>query len=599
MSSKLHYETEQNLPNIKKVKTEWNLKKHYYKNENDPQIELDIKKTESAYTAFNKKYASGAWTKQTESIIKAVRDYLALTELPGYKPLYYLFYRRELDANDVKAEKLANKLEIRLTEASNQVIFFELQLAKISKTQQKTLLKDPKADSMRYYLQSVFDNAKYQLSEPEERILSLRSMTSRGLWISSTEKILNKQSITWKGKNLPINAALMQVMTLPSKERLGMWKKIIPVLQEVGVVAENELTALAHDKKVSDDLRGYKKPYSATTKAYDSSDQTLEKLVSVMETRGYALSRKYYQLKSKHFGKKLEYINRDQDLSTLPTVPYETAVTIVRDVFYALDSKYGQIFDTMLTESQIDVWPKPGRGGGAFCSSGINQPTFVFLNQNDSVDSLRTLAHEMGHAIHAYRSKEQPAHYEGHSILTAETASTFFESLVAEAVIDAATGKQKAALLDSFISQKIGTMIMCIARYKAELAMHHTIREEGAMDAKALSTTLANEFKKYCGPAVTVEWTDGLSILAKTHYRRNFYQYSYSFGEVGSSIMRNRLKADAGYLSEVDKFLTLGESQSVEDIFRSVGIDMTKESTYHEALDLLEEDIKTLQKLIK
>ena len=237
--------------------------------------------------------------------------------------------------------------------------------------------------------------------------------------------------------------------------------------------------------------------------------------------------------------------------------------------------------------------------GRCFCSSGINQPTFVFLKQNDSIDSLRTLAHEMGHAIHAYRSKQQPAHYEGHSILTAETASTFFESLVAEAVIEAAPEKDKVALLDSFISQKIATMIMCIARYKAELAMHLKIREEGALDAQALATLLANEFKKYCGPGIQVEWTDGLSILAKTHYRRNFYQYSYSFGEVGSSIMRNRLKNDSSYLSEVDKFLSLGESMSVEDIFKSVGINMTKESTFHEALDLLEADIKKLQKLLK
>ena len=142
-------------------------------------------------------------------------------------------------------------------------------------------------------------------------------------------------------------------------------------------------------------------------------------------------------------------------------------------------------------------------------------------------------------------------------------------------------------------------MVMCIARFKAELAMHETIRKEGAMDYKTLSTTLANEFKKFCGPAVTIDWTDGLSIVWKTHYRRNFYQYSYSFGEVGSSIMRNRYNQDSSYIEQVDKFLSLGETMTVEDIFAEVGIDMTNKDTYHEALDLLEADIKKLAKLLK
>ena len=253
----------------------------------------------------------------------------------------------------------------------------------------------------------------------------------------------------------------------------------------------------------------------------------------------------------------------------------------------------------MLESGQIDVWPKAGRGSGAFCSSGPKQPTFVFLNHNNSIDSLRTLAHEMGHAIHAYRSKTQPEYYEGHSTLTAETASTFFESLVAEKVIKQAVGKQKILLLDSFISNKISTMIMCIARYKCELALHTTIRERGAMTYMEMANQLAKEFKKYTGPAIKIEPADGLSVVWKTHYRRNFYQYSYSFGEIASSIMRNRYRQDNSYSQEVDTFLRLGESQSVENIFKAIGIDMTKEKTFHEALDLLEDDIAELTKLTK
>jgi oligoendopeptidase F len=598
-ASEFSYTPTNKLPVLKKVSESWDLKKLYYTSENDPRIETDIKANEIAIEKFAKKYANGSWTTSVTSILKATADYLELLTLRGDSPLYYLMYRRELNAADTKAEQKINLLESRLTNLGNKILFFELRLAKIPADLQKALLADKRAQNHLHFFENVFEGAKYQLSEAEEKILNLKSTTSRGMWIAGTEKILNKKTIEWKGKQMPINGALMQFETLPWKDRHAMWAKIIPVLQGLGEVAENELVALVHDKKISDDLRGRKKPYSATTQSYDSTDNTLETLVSVIETRGYELSKKYFTLKKKILGKELSYIDRNEAVVKAPDIDFETAVTVVRDVFYGFNPIYGEIFDKMLQNSQVDVWPKPGKGGGAFCSSGVGQPTLVFLNSNNSIDSLRTLAHEMGHAIHAHRSKMQPAVYEGHSILTAETASTFFESLVAEHLLKMASGKQKIALLDSFINDKIGTMIMCIARYKAELEIHTTVREQGAMSFNDMSACLARHFKQYCGPAINVSDTDGLSVAWKTHYRRNFYQYSYSFGEIGSSIMRSRFRQDAEYATEVDKFLTLGESMSVENIFKAVGIDMSKASTFNEGLDLLEAEITEYTKLAK
>lgn len=597
--SKFSYAAEQKLPKLTKIKQDWDLKGLYYKSENDPRIETDISHAEKTIAAFAKNYQGGEWTKDVTAIIAATKAYIELLTLSGERPLYYLYYRRELNAADQKAEKMLNVLENRLTKMGNQIVFFELQLAKIPAELQQSLLADKRSLTYIHFYENVFRNAKYQLSEAEEKILNLKSLTSRSLWISGTEKILNKKSIQWKGKELPINGALMQYETLPWKERHEMWNKIIPVLKALGEVAENELVALVHDKKISDELRGYAKPYSATTKGYDSTDSTLETLVSVIENRGYALSKKFFATKKKILGKKLSYIDRNEPVAKTPEIDFDTAVTIVRDVFYGFNLDYGKIFDEMLQNGQLDVWPKNGKGGGAFCSSGIGQPTLVFLNLNNSIDSLRTLAHEMGHAIHAYRSKRQPVLYEGHSILTAETASTFFESLVAEHLQAKATGKQKLALLDSFIGDKIGTMIMCIARYKAELEMHETIRKEGAMGFADMSKMLAKHFGKYCGSAIDMSDDDGLSIAWKTHYRRNFYQYSYSFGEIGSSIMRNRYRHDSSYAAEVDKFLSLGESLSVENIFKEIGIDMSKAETFNEGLDLLEKDILEYTKLAK
>ncbi len=593
------YQPHTDLPKLATYKTEWDLRRHYYRSEKDERIEQDITTTETALLKFAKKYRSGAWQKTIKSILPALRDYVALRELPGNRPVYYFSYRQRLNAADSVAEKQLNKLIERLTRVENEILFFPLQLAALPKAIQKQLLTEPKAADYHFYLRSVFNDAKYRLSESEEKIVNLKALTSRSLWVAGTEKIINKKTIEWEGEAMPINGALMQFEQLPHKERHQMWQKIVSVLEEVGPVAENELVALALDKKTNDELRGYAKPYSATTQSYDSSDKTLEALVSVIETRGFALSKRFYKLKKKLLQRNLTYIDRDESVGTKPVVTLDTALTICRDVFYDFNPEYGVLFDEMLKGGQIDVWPKAGKGGGAFCSSGVNLPTMVFLNHNDSLDALRVIAHEMGHAIHAARSKSQAPLYESHSILTAETASTFFEALVMERLLEQANGREQLAILSDTIGCRISTMIMCIARFKFELEMHETIRREGGMGWQEMSAGLARHFAAFVGPAVKTTPEHGLLVVSKVHYRMNFYQYAYSFGEIGSSIMRARYDADTTYKSQVDYFLSQGNSASVETIFKSVGIDMSKEETFQQGLDLLEAEIKRFSALAK
>ena len=511
----------------------------------------------------------------------------------------YLFLCREADASDTKAEQVLNQLQQRVTNFSNEIIFYTLAIGKLEAARQKRILKNPAFSEYRFLLEGIFDAAKYNLTEAEEKILSLKSLTSHSLWISGTEKILNSTTVTVDGKEESLNGAMMEMLDAPKKRRHALHAAVTTALQNIGPVAENELTALCLDKKVGDELRGYKKPYSATVRSFDSTEKTLESLVEAVETRGYALSRKFYALKNKGAKKPTAYIDRDDFSKRMPGLSFADAVTICRDAFYGFDTRYGEIFDEMLQNGHIDVYPRPGKGGGAFCIGTTNCPTMVMLNHSNDFSSLRTLAHEMGHAVHAYRSKEQSVLYDDHSTLTAETASTFFEAVVAHNLMQQLTDSQKTIYLNALIGDKIGTMIMCIARYAAELEMHETIRKDGAMTWQAMAATLAKHFRKYCGKAVTVSDDDGLSILAKTHYRRNFYQYSYSFGVIMSNIMFGKCLENEAYKQKVDQFLAAGEKDTVEKIYKEIGITAGSVKTFNEGLDLLESEIKTFAKLIR
>ncbi len=585
------YTAQHKLPKLGKIIKTWDLASLYYKDEYDENIERDITATEKLYASFVKKFKNTEFTSAIQATKEVLQAFKKLCDSKGHRPAYYFSYRLSLNANDTSAAKRLNLLEQRLTKLSNSILFFELALAKIPAEKQKQFLSDAALSEFHFFLSNVFTSAKYILSEAEERILSLKSQTSHGMWVSGTEKILGNTSIQYKGKKVPLNGALMQFMDLPKKDRHTMWKACVEALTTLGLVAENELNAVITDKKIDDELRGYKKPYSATALAYDQNEKSIETLVAVVSTKGYELSKKFYAHKAKLNGGKLTYIDREDLQQQLPTATFETAVQICRDAFHTLNSVYGEIFDTMLTSGQIDVYPKQGKGGGAYSSSGTNVPTLVLLNHSNDFQSIKTLSHEMGHAIHAYRSKTQSVLYEDHSIVTAETASTLFESIVAHNLMPALDAKQKIALLNNLICDRINTIMMCVARFSAELEIHNTIRTAGAMTWQEMSTCLTRHFEAYCGPSVTLTETDGHGIVAKMHFRMNFYQYSYAFGSLASGIMFKRYTENKAYATQIDSFLIAGRKASVDDIFKSIGINISDPKVLEEGLQILEDDI--------
>jgi oligoendopeptidase F len=178
------------------------------------------------------------------------------------------------------------------------------------------------------------------------------------------------------------------------------------------------------DKKISDDLRGFKNPWSATILGYQNDEKAIIALVDAV-TEAFDISHRFYKVKAKLMGvKSLSYADRSAPIGKNKTkIPFSEAVSRYRAVLAGIDPEYVGILDRFLKDGQIDVYPKAGKSGGAYCSSNIDSPTMVLLNHTDDFKSFMTLAHEMGHAIHAEMSKKQPLFYQGHTIVPSSGSS--------------------------------------------------------------------------------------------------------------------------------------------------------------------------------
>lgn len=592
-----------NLPkrsSAKKYKDQWDLKALYYTSEKDPRIEEDVRAAEAAYARFAKKYVRSAFTTSVTVLAQALKDKEAMLGEPRFsRPGRYFGFRRAVNAADAVAEKQLNLISDRLTKAGNSTLFFGVQLSKIPKQQQRVFLKAPELAKYRYYLSELFKDGAHTLTEAEERILNLQSNVSYEMWVDGTEKILSKTTLSFNGKTVPLPEAIETVNTLPAKQRSKLWHLVLDELAPLSAIAENEYNAIITNAKTLDELRGYERPFSSTVSQYEYDEPSLRSLLDVVSTRGFKLSADFYKLKaSLHGTKQLAYEHRNLPIGKPRRIPYEKAVNICKDVFYSIDEQFGRIFESMLTHGQVDVFPRHGKRGGAFMSNAIGHPTHVFLNHTNDFQSLETLAHEMGHAFHSELSKVQSPLYENYSICTAETASTLFENLVFDAVYEKSSDATRLVLLHDRILRDISTIQRQIAFFNCELEIHETIRSQGAMTKEELSRVTARHLRSYLGNSVRVTERDGLSFVYINHFRYGFYVFTYAFGLIMSSALAERYKRDRNELGSLKKLLSAGGSDTVRNIFKSVGIKTDDRATYESGLDRLERDIAAFKSLI-
>lgn len=594
------YEGTVGLTPLSNIKTQWDLKRHYYIFESDPQIEKDILAIEVAYKAFAKKYAGKDFVSTPEKLATALYAYDDLMDIPASKPILYFWYRSTLDANDSTAEQKINLLSDRLTKVGNLTIFFSLAIGKIPKKMQGAYLKHSKLEPYRYLLERIFLTAKHTLTEAEEKILALKSTPARSLWVAATDKIVNKRHVTYKKKSIPLNEAIEKISAIEVTERPKLWSIVRSELKLLSEIAEPELNAIVIDKKINDELRGYKNAYESKVQGNENDLASVEALVASISGKGFALSRKFYELKAKAHGvASLPYASKYDPLGVESKIPFTDAVEICRDVFYGVKNEYGEFFDGMLTNGQIDVYPKPGRSGGAFMSSDTGVPPFVFLNQVDDFKSLETLAHEMGHALHTSRSKlHQPVRYQDYSTTTAETASTLFENLVFDAVYAQSDTDKKLTLMHDRILRDISTIQRQIAFFNFEREMHELIRRQGAASKEELAALLTKQLRAHLGKGVTVEDDDGYSFVYIGHFRSMFYVYTYAYGLLMSNLMIQNYRDDKNYVNKIDQFLGMGGSNTVEKIFKTIGINASKIETFEHSLASIEQNVTEFGKLI-
>lgn len=576
----------------------WNLS-HLFERDDDPSMESHKKNViKKSYQFINK------WKNRNDYLKDPVILKQALDEYEKWKRIYstdgnvgyYFWLRTSQDQNNSYLKSQYNNIENLSKKIENDIQFFYLRIAKIKKRLQKKFLKTDCLKPYKHFLERIFKESRYLLSEAEEKILNLKTTTSYSNWVKMTSSFLSKETrkvILDDGRiDTKTLAEILSLMNSQNKKvRKSSAKAFNNILYKYVDVAEAEINSILHNKKIDDELRKISRPDLTRHINDDIDSEVVDTLVKTVSERFY-ISSNYYRLKAKLLKvKKLKYYERNVEIGNInKKYSFHKSLKLIHKVLKALDSEFVEIFNRFIDQGQFDVYPRKGKVSGAFCAYHlISQPTFILLNHTNKLRDVLTLAHELGHGINnELIKKKQHALNFGTPTSTAEVASTFMEDFVLQEILKKADDELKFSIMTTKLDDEVSTIFRQVACYQFEQELHQEFRQKYYLSKEDIGKLFQKHMSAYMGNYVEQSPGSENWWIYWGHIRFFFYVYSYSSGLLISKSLQNSVKNNPQFIKKVKEFLSAGLSDSPKNIFGKLGIDITDKSFWHKGLNEVE-----------
>jgi len=505
------------------------------------------------------------------------------------------------DTQSQEALSFKGKIDQLMLESQNRALFFSLWWKALDDEPAARLMAE--AGDLIYFLQQMRNFKPYTLSEAEEKVINLKDVTGIDavvtMYTMITNKFTFKLEVDGEEKTLT-REELMTYARSPNPElRQAAYDEQYRIYSEAGT-----LLAQAYNYRVRDwaneqvNLRQFSSPIAARNLANDIPDEAVDTLLDVIEEQASVFHR-YFALKAKWLGlPKLRRYDLYAPLSASEKkVDYAEAAHTVLETFEQFSPEIGAYARRVFEEDHIDSEVRVGKRGGAFCMSVMPEMTpYVLMNYTGDVRDVATLAHELGHAIHAMIASD-------HSILTfhsalplAETASTFSEMLLTDRLL--AEEKDPAIrrdLLVAALDDAYATILRQAYFVLFEREAHKLILEGKTVDEmnQVYLANLERQFGDVIDIAEVFKW----EWISVPHiYSVPFYCYAYSFGQLLVLALYQRYKEQGtAFIPQYLKILSYGGSASPQRILSEAGIDMSSPDFWRGGFKVLENMIDELE----
>lgn len=508
------------------------------------------------------------------------------------------------DTQNKTALKYCDILERKFTELVESSTKFEKYISEIedidSILDSSDILKEHK-----FIINELKENSKYLLSDKEEKIIAKMKNTGSSAWSKLKDSLISTLMVEVDDKELPLTVVLNMAYDSNREVRKKAYEAEIKAYKKVEEGVAACLNGIKGEVLTICDFRGYKSPLEKTLKDSRMDEESLNAMLSAME-ESLPIFRKYLRRKAEILGYKngLPFYELYAPIGKAEMkFTYEEACEFVEKNFRSFSDNLGDFVNKAVNNAWIDVMPREGKVGGAFCENlhFIGESRFL-LNYGNNFGDVVTMAHELGHGFHGECLNDETSLNSDYPMPIAETASTFCETIIKKAAIKEATNEEALAILETEICDCTQVIVDIYSRFLFEKSVFE-YRKESSLSVEEIKNLMIEAQKKAYGEGLDPEYLHPYMWAWKPHYydaEYNYYNFPYAFGLLfAKGLYAEYIKKGKEFTSEYEKLLSITGKNKISDITKLVGIDIHNKEFWINSLKIIEEDINKFMDLSK
>jgi oligoendopeptidase F len=507
------------------------------------------------------------------------------------------------DTQDQMAQSLMGRVQQFVAEIQNRTLFWGLWWKELDEANAERLMSA--SGDYRYYLAEMRHFKPHTLSEPEEKVINLKDVTGSSALINLYDAITNGYvfRLQVNGEEKELTRAQLQPYTQgPDADlRARAYQELYRVYGEDGLVLGQMYQTRArdwHNENIL--LRKFSNPISVRNLSNDIPDEAVDVLLDVTKKNARIFQR-YFKLKARNLGvKKLRRYDIYAPVAKSDKAfDFAEAAQMVLESFSAFEPRVGELAQRVFDQDHLDSEVRKGKQGGAFCASINPENTpYVLMNYTGRARDVATLAHELGHAIHAMLASHHSTFTFHSSLPLAETASTFGEMMLTEKLLAEETDPAvRRDILFKQMDDAFATILRQVYFAIFERQAHEMIQKNASIDE--LSAAYMENLQEQFGDSVELSDEFKWEWISIPHiYHTPFYVYAYAFGQLLVFSLYQQFKAEGeSFKPKYLKILSAGGSEAPEKILSEAGIDIRSAQFWQGGFDVLNRMVDELEKL--
>lgn len=567
-----------------------------------PEYADAMKKLEGSIESFEKLRPELDVEIDDKDFLKIVTELEEITKqsnrLYGYAGLWFTE-----DTQDQDAQALQARIEQFLVGLQNKTLFFSLWWKKLDQATADRLMAA--SGDLKYWLEEMRHFTPHTLTEPEEKVLNIKNVTGFSALITLYDSITNRYSfkvdIDGEEKAMTRGELMVYARHHDPKLRSAIYQELYKVYADDGPILGQIYQTVVRDwANENIDLRKYNNPISVRNLRNDVPDKAVDALLEVCQ-KNAPIFQRFFDLKARWI--KTDQLRRYDIYAPVAqadkTYTFQESVDMVLDSFQTFDPRVAELAEKIIADGHVDSEVRKGKRGGAFCwSVDKDLSPWVLLNFQGTADSVATMAHELGHGIHALLAADHSVFTYHSSLPLAENASTFGEMLLIDKLL---SEEKDPAVRRDILFKQVDDAYATIMRQSFfalfEREAHKMIKDGAIIDD--LSEMYMDNLKKQFGKAVSISDEFRWEWVSIPHfYHTPFYVYAYAFGQllVLSLYQRYQKEGDSfkpGYI----KILEAGGSKAPAAILAESGIDIASQDFWQGGFDVIDGMVKELEDL--